>query len=391
MGRRWPWRSACPSGESVVYSFASTGYQPLGGLAQGKDGNFYGTVSAGGAFQQGAFFMLTPAGSYTLLHSFDGTDGGEPEGQLALGGDGNFYGVTLGGGAHDDGTVFKVTPAGVLTVLYSFAGSDGKNPVGGLTLGSDGSFYGTTNAGGSGGLGAVFKITTAGALTTLHSFSSDEGSQPYGALAQGTDGNFYGTTSAGGAHSEGSVFKITPAGSLSVLHSFDPSSEGYTPQAGLVQAADGNFYGTTTTGGSGSKFTTEGTVFRITPAGTLTTLYSFGLINSDGSQNTHGYEPDAALSLGGDGNLYGSTLNGGAFGGGTLFSITTGGSLTTLYTFSGGSGDGAGPDSPLLLAADGNFYGTTENGGVNGGGTGFKLSRRRRCSTPRWRATARWR
>ena len=166
----------------------------------------------------------------------------------------------------------KSTPSGTLTTLYSFAGSDGAQPTAGLVQGSDGNLYGTTSADG----GTVFKITPSGALTTLYNFGGSDGVKPYAGLVQGSDGNFYGTTYYGGENDLGTVFpKITPGGTLTTLHSF-AGGDGAQPGAALVQASDGNFYGTTEFGGVDG--TDVGTVFKITPSGTLTT-YSFDFID----------------------------------------------------------------------------------------------------------------
>ncbi len=229
---------------TVLYPFAS-GYQSPRGLVQASDGNFYGTEGPGGANGLGSVFKVTPAGTLTTIHSFSGSDGENPYGTLVQGTDGSFYGTTYKGGAGGIGTIFRITSSGTLTTLYSFGGSDGARPYAGLVQGTDGNFYGTTNSGGASDNGAVFKITPAGALTTIYSFKGSDGANPYAGLAQGTDGNFYGTTTYGGEASDyGTVFKITPAGALTTLYTFG-WGEGAYPDAGLVQGTDGNFYGTT--------------------------------------------------------------------------------------------------------------------------------------------------
>jgi len=266
-----------------------------------------------------------PAPIFTLLYSFGMTgDGASPYAGLAQGTDGNFYGTTFIGGAYGSyGTVFKITPRGKLTTLHSFDGTDGDQPAG-LVLAIDGNFYGTTEFGGANSNGTVFKITSSGALTTLHSFDRTDGAGPYDAgLVQATDGNFYGTTYQGGADDYGTVFKITPRGKLTTLHSFS-NADGSFPRAGLVQGTDGNFYGTTQEGGAvGSCGDGCGTVFRITPGGTLTTLHSFDL--------TDGEYPLAGLVQGTNGTFYGTADCGGAYGPGcgpyypgTVFSLSVG-------------------------------------------------------------------
>ena len=238
-----------------------------------------------------------------------------------------------------------------------FGGS--ANSTAGLVQGSDGNFYGTTSGGGAYGVcGAVFRVTHGGTLTTLYSFGAGkEGTTPLAGLVQGTDGNFYGTTEFGGAYGVGSVFRITPGGTLITLYSFTGGADGANPYAGLVQGFDRNFYGT-----SGS------TVFRITPGGILTTLYSFK------GKEIAGAGPYGGLVQGTDGNFYGTTEGGGAYGDfGAVFRITPGGKLTTLCSFSGTDGNGAKPYAGLVQGTDGNFYGTTESGGADNAGTVFKL------------------
>jgi uncharacterized repeat protein (TIGR03803 family) len=361
----------------------ATGATPLAGLVQGTDGNFYGTAYNGGSSNCimtaenegcGTVFKVTPEGVLTLLYTFCAqfpcSDGSTPLAGLLQATNGNFYGATSGGGASSIctfgcGTVFKITPAGVLTVLHSFGSTetDGQGP-NGLVQGGDGNLYGTTGGGGTDGRGTVFKITPEGTLTVLHSFCAQagctDGAGPDAALVQGTDGNFYGTTRGGGSSSVcsggcGTVFKITPEGKLTVLHSFD-GTDGSEPRVALVQATDGNFYGTTSEGGASSICSGGcGTVFKITPAGVLTVLHSFG------STETDGQSPEAGLVQGTDGNFYGTTSEGGAGRNGTVFKIMPGGTLTTLHNFdyTGGSY----PEAGLVQGTNGTFYGTTSYGG----------------------------
>jgi len=299
---------------------------------------------------------------FTQLHSFAGNDGvnPQPEGGLIQGSDGNFYGITYNGGSNGDGTVFKITASGSLTTLHSFIGSDGVSADAGLIQASDGNFYGTTAGGGSNNDGTVFKITTSGSFTTVHSFIGSDGDWCVTDLIQAGDGNLYGTTQQGGSSGDGTVFKITTSGSFTLLHSF-LGSDGNEPQAGLVQGSDGNLYGTTAIGGTYG----DGAVFKITTSGSFTTIYSFSGIN--------GYViPGADLFQGSDGNLYGTTYYGGSNNDGTVFKITTGGSLTTICTFSGTNGQNA--EAGLTQGSDGNLYGTTTNGGFNGDGSVFKIA-----------------
>jgi uncharacterized repeat protein (TIGR03803 family) len=191
-----------------------------------------------------------------------------PSAALVGGSDGNFYGTTAYGGANGKGTFFQVTTNGALTILASFNGTNGSYPTAALIQGSDGNFYGTTACGGTNGNnGTVFQMTPAGMLTTLVFFNGTNGGWPLAGLVQATDGNFYGTTLVGGAYNSGTVFQMTSGGALTTLVSFN-SAKGSLPFAGLVQGTNGNFYGTTSLGGGSG----NGTVFRVSPAGALTIL-----------------------------------------------------------------------------------------------------------------------
>src|SRR5579863_292359 len=359
---------------TTLHNFAgrpNDGADPYDALVLGTDGNFYGTTVTGGANNQGTVFRMTPSGTVTILYNFAGYPSGlgGPTARLIQATDGNFYGTTYGTAA--DG-VFKITPSGTLTTLAIFNGQGGPEyPYAGVIEGSDGNFYGTTERGGSNhGNGTVYRITPSGSITTLYSFAciDNSGCQPDAGLVQGSDGSFYGVTREGGPgnNNAGAVFKITSNGSITTVYNFctqNNCDDGGAPYGTLIQASDGNFYGTTTVGGAHS----GGTIFKITPSGTLTTLYSF----CSQSGCADGESPYAALLQGTDGNFYGTTYLGGANRVGSVFQVTPQGTLTTLHSFNGG--DGAGPEGGLVLANDGNFYGTTSTGGSNGHGTVFKL------------------
>ena len=251
------WASSDVNIAAISNAVASQGL--AAGLAVGST-----SVSAalGGVTSPTVTLTVTAQGESVLYSFTGGTDGGSPGAGLIQGSDGNFYGTTQVGGASGYGTVFKVTPAGVETVLYSFGGgTDGSYPYAGLTQGADGNFYGTTEQGGANSLGTIFKVTPAGVETVLWTFGGGtDGHNPYGTLIQGADGNFYGTTFQGGTNNHGTIFEITPAGIETVLYSFGgvPYTDGWFPQGGLIQGADGNFYGTTEAGGANG----YGTVFK---------------------------------------------------------------------------------------------------------------------------------
>ena len=395
------------------------GSYPRAGLVQGSDGNFYGTTQQGGENVIGTVFKMTAAGALTTLVEFTGDlgayKGAYPGASLVQGSDGSFYGTTAGGlqytAGNGHGTVFRMTPGGMLTTLVEFTGTSGPNKGAypgadlvqgsaggaGLVQGPDGHFYGTTRRGGVNDFGTVFKINSAGgtgALTTLGEFTGNQagnkGAYPGAGLVLGSDGDYYGTTSGtdpdprgpGGASfvNNGTVFKIvtngTPAGTtLMTLVEFTGiggDNKGRRPNAGLIQGNDGNFYGTTFGGGANDL----GTVFKMTPAGMVTTLVEF---TGNGVANK-GSLPQLGLVLGSDGNFYGTTFNGGANDLGTVFTIATNGTaqgttLTTLVHFTGTPGKGFNAGAGLVQGSDGQFYGTTIFGGVAASyGTVFKMA-----------------
>jgi uncharacterized repeat protein (TIGR03803 family) len=277
-------------------------------LAQGTDGNLYGVTDGGGVNGYGTIFKMTTAGALTTLYNFASTDGASPYAGLILATDGNFYGTTNYGGAYDSGTIFRISAEGTLTTLHSFSGADGFGPQASLIQATDGNFYGATSWGGTTscinidgqGCGTVFKITPAGALTVLHNFKGTDGAQPRCALVQGTDGNFYGTTVLGGSKGYGTVFEVTSSGAFTTVYNFCSRAncvDGANPEAGLILGTDGKFYGTTDQGGKGH----EGTVFSLTPGGKLTIFYHFSFGMTLG-------QPEAGLVQATDGSFYGATL-----------------------------------------------------------------------------------
>jgi uncharacterized repeat protein (TIGR03803 family) len=370
-----------------LFSFDASGTNgayPEANLTLGPDGNFYGTTESGGATTNGTIFKVTTNGSLTTLVNFNGTNGANPLAALTLGTDGNFYGTTEYGGntignsgldaGLGGGTVFQMTTNGTLTTLVNFAATNGANPHGGLTWDPDGNLYGTTANGGSYGDGILFQLTTGGAFTTLTNFNGANGANPFAGLTLGPDGNFYGTTQSGGSAGYGTVFEWATNGTLTTLANFDGTNNGVAPQTGLTLGPDGNLYGTTSDSylfayvipgyGTINIPSGNGTIFQVTTNGTLTTLVDF-------DNYTAGITPNAALTVGPDGNFYGVTYLGGGNNLGTIFRVTTNGTLTTLVSFD--NSNGAYSLAGLTLGPDNNLYGPATAGGAGGNGTVFKF------------------
>jgi len=369
--------------ETVLYSFGEypDGANPVANPVLGKKKNLYGTTRYGGAYNAGTVFEVTPSGTEKVLHSFEvtGTDGYYPYAGLIVDKKRNLYGTTADGGTigtNGAGTVFELTPSGTETILHVFQanGTDGYLPSADLVMDKLGNLYGTTYYGGAYGYGTVFELTPTGTETILHSFNYDgtDGYYTQAALALDKHGNLYGTTPAGGAYGFGMVFKLTPTGTETILHSFLPEgTDGCNPLSSPILDKKGNLYGTT----QGCGAYGEGTVFKLTPLGSETILYSFG------SNGTDGYLPYGSLIFDKKGNLYGTTNSGGAYRFGTVFKLTPSGTETILHSFNPGNGtDGYMPSGDsLLLDKEGNLYGTTALGGGyscngNGCGTVYKVT-----------------
>lgn len=306
-----------------------------------------------------------PAPAMQTLHKFSPTNSAPqfPLGRLVEGKDGCFYGTTILGGSQSNGVVFKMTAIGELTVLCAMSATNGWGCLNGLTFGSDGDLYGAASAGGLDDQGTIFKITTNGVLTRLFSFtgtnaiSATNGGRPDGPLVV-MAGEFYGVTEYGGSYGRGTVFRVTTNGALTTLFSF-ASTNGIAPCGGLVVGGNNNLYGMTSFGGTNGGTEGYGTVFRITTNGSLTTL-----VNFDG---TNGLAPDGRLTLGSDGNFYGITRLGSPYGlvdyggssnRGSIFRMTPDGAVTNLVFFSDTNGNGNTPYS-LTQGRDGKLYGAT--------------------------------
>ncbi len=349
---------------SVLDTFTGAdGKGPTGSLVLDAQGNLYGAAFEGGAYGAGTVFKVDTTGAVTVLYSFTGTggDGVTPIG-VVLDAQGNLYGSTSGGGAFGNGTVFKVDTTGAETVLYSFtgAGGDGADPSGGLVLDAEGSLYGTTNFGGAYYLGTVFKVDASGHETVLYSFTYGVDGRYPDSVVLDAQGNIYGTTFRGGTDNNGTVFKVDASGHETVLHSFGKRPDGALPSGGLVLDAQGNLYGTTGGGGEiycGQGYDGCGTVFKMDTSGNETLLYSFSYCCGVGKF------PRGGVVLDAQGNLYGTTLNGGFYDKGTVFMLDTNGYESVLHSFSGRNGDGQWPYAGVALDAQGNLYGTTTLGG----------------------------
>ncbi len=354
---------------TTVYSFAgSDGDLPEGGVIQATDGNFYGTTASGGLNGLGTVFQLTAGGTLTTLYAFAGSDGVSPQASLVQASDTKLYGTTNTGGSSSNGTVFRIDTAGTLNTIHNFTGTDGSNPVGALIQATDGKLYGVTYSGGSGSHGTAYRVdtTVSGGFASLHSFNNTEGAEPDGGMAQGTDGNLYagaldGGANGGGANGGGTFFRMDTSGNVVDKHDFGGASQGYEPEAGVIQASDGNFYGATYRGGSSAM----GTIFKMDALGNVTVLHNFTGIGTDGAN------PGTTLVQANDGKLYGTTANGGTSGLGTVFRIDTAGTLTTLHSFN--DTDGVSPAGSMIQAIDGKLYGMTTYGGNNEGGTVYRV------------------
>ncbi len=356
----------------AIYTFTggADGQNPYAGLLAYGD-KVYGTALTGGEFGCGTVFEVDPkTGAETTVHTFGGgtSDGCMSYGALIRDSAGNLYGTTLtGGSGSNSGTVFRIDPSGGETVLHAFTGADGAYPTGGLVADDAGNFYGTTGGGGPALCGTVFRIDATGRLTTLYSFSGrPDGNRPLGTLVL-ERARLYGVTGSGGASNFGTVFELAPGSpwTETIMYSFMGEADGDDPIGGLAADGAGNLYGATFCGGNGFTGATclagSGVVFKLNIAARQeTVLHTFGITTTDGNEPGAGVVRDSA------GNLYGSTLFGGAGGFGTVFKMDSGGNLTVLHKFTG-QADGGRPSFVIvtpkgrLLGED--SYGTQFNSG----------------------------
>jgi uncharacterized repeat protein (TIGR03803 family) len=354
---------------SVLYNFGSGSGSPpefpVGAIAQGRDGSLYGTTNSGGANNAGTVFKITPAGKLLVLYSFCSqascADGSTPLGGLTLRPDGHFIGTTSAGASHNAGTIFDISQTGTLTTLYTFTnGTDGGAPRAAPILGPDGEFYGTTTTGGApSSCGSIYRLGAT--FSVLHDFNRVLGCEPLVPLVLGMDGNFYGTTIGGGMTGLGVIFKATYRPGLAPLFTVLNNLDGTTlasPQAPLIEGSDGNFYGTTSGGGPGN----NGVIFKMTPSGSVSVLH-----NLNGT--TDGSGPLTGLVQATDGNFYGTASVGGSTSGdcigegcGTLFQVTPAGGFLVLNTFD--SFTGSAPSSSPFQHTNGLLYGEASTGGL---------------------------
>ncbi len=356
----------------MLHAFSGAdGSQPLAKLIQGTDGSFYGTTQSGGANGLGTIFKIDSTGNQTVLHSFNGSDGFGPIVGLTQGSDGNFYGIAIGGpGGY--GTAFRIDSLGNFAILHSFSATEGSGQYSSLIQGADGFLYGMSQTGGQNGGGTAFRLDTAGNVTVLHSFPSCSdvgnpgGCQPRAGLAQASDGNFYGTTYWGGINGQGTIFKMDSGGQITILHAFN-FSDGSSPLAPVIQAKDGFLYGTASSGGPGSN---GGEVFKIDLNGTFSVLHAF--------DSPDGFEPETGLLEDADGYFYGITPTGGVSSSslslGVIYRIDAQGNVTVLHSFDAAQPGSYYPRGGIVRGSDGNFYGVAQAGGANQAGIVFKLA-----------------
>jgi uncharacterized repeat protein (TIGR03803 family) len=358
----------------ALYSFtgAADGGDPFPAVIRDAAGNLYGTTDYAGTSFAGVVFKVSKTGQETALYNFCSlsgcTDGQYPYAPLVRDAAGNLYGTTQYGGTSNLGVVFKLSATGKETVLHSFTGgADGVYPYGGLFRDAAGNLYGTTESGGTSNLGVVFKISKTGKETVLHSFTgaANDGGEPLSSgFHMDAKGNLYSVASHGGTAGEGVLYKLSPKGKLTVLHSFTAgTTDGCYPYGTPAVDAHGNMYGGT--GGCGTS--NLGVVWKVSKNGTETILHNFAGA-SDGQSPLAGVILDAA------GNIYGTTNTGGASGFGTAFEVNKNGKFTLLHTFTGGT-DGKYLYGGLILDPKGRIYGTTINGGTGGYGTVWRITK----------------
>jgi uncharacterized repeat protein (TIGR03803 family) len=362
------------AGFETVFQLTQDGAEPLAIPVQGADGAFYGTTSTGGRYSLGTLYRLMPSGEKTTLADFDGLTGAFPQSELVQGPDGSLYGTALGGGDSGWGTVFKYTADGQLIRLVSFDLSNGASPTAGLTFGPDGALYGITPLGCQSGIGGLFRLTTDGQMTLLLSFESDSfatlNAAPHYALTLANDGWLYGATGSGGSTGAGQLFKLNTAGQVVVLAELQAAT-GEHPNSPLTLGPDGNFYGST--GYSPNNENAGGTVYRLTPSGSVTAIAKFSI---PAKLNPYGTIPAGRLAVGTDGNLYGVTTGSLLLTTGRvaeLYRLTLGGQLTKIKAFWQQQGF-LRPIPGVVAARDGALYGGFAGAGYIAKGSIYRMT-----------------
>jgi uncharacterized repeat protein (TIGR03803 family) len=351
---------------ATLVSFnGSNGEFPYASLISDHSGNLYGTTFGGGTSGKGTIFHLdTASATLSTLASFAGVNGAFPSTKLMIDAAGNLLGTTEQGGFANWGTIYRLEPnTNTLTSLASFDFTNGAYPVAALISDPTGNLYGTTYNGGIDASGTVFRLDANHAISALVSFSGPIGRYPAAGLTADSAGTFYGTTSDGGAGLYGTIFQFDAmTNEITTLAEFNGINGGSPWRGELIEDNEGNLYGTTEIGGASNL----GTVFRLdTNTNTLTTLASFMGLN--------GALPNSGLIIDAAGNLYGTTLAGGSSNRGTVFRLEVGTNmLTTIVSFNGTNG--ASPYAGLIADAVGNLYGTTVDGGANDQGTIFSIT-----------------
>lgn len=382
--------------DKVLHSFGGSGdgIAPLGNIVFDSEGNIYGTTSSGGALFAGTVFELKQRGDGAwvdvVLHSFgEGTDGAQPAAGLMMDANGNLYGTTQNGGLHGYGTVFELErlPGGGWRekLLHSFplSETEAMNPESGLVMDPAGNLYGTSYNGGIHGYGTAYELSpnSDGGWTerVIHSFNYNghDGSQPKSGLVFDAQGNLYGAAYQGGIHYAGAAFELSPRGDGAwdeqVIHSFGNGTDGMTPRSELIFDTAGNLYGTTYYGGIHQ----SGTAFELSPRGdgtwTEKVLHSF-----NGDNRSDGAYPLAALLMDSNGNMFGTTLQGGIHNEGTIFELSPeengDWAETILHSFNGNGSDAAGPAGAMIMDSNSDLYGTTEGGGIRASGAAFEIT-----------------
>jgi uncharacterized repeat protein (TIGR03803 family) len=337
----------------------TNGQYPSGYLAMDGKGNVYGTTP-------GTIWKYSPTGGFTTLFA---PSTGPGFNGVILDSQGNLWGSTGSGGTNGNGTIFEFTTAGVFNTVFDFDGTNGAGP-NPLVFDSQGNLWGSTGGGGTNGDGTLFKYSPAsGDLTNPLDFTGGSTTEPVGSVTFDSQGNLYGVTYGGGTDGFGSLWEYSSQGVFTTLVNFT-GLNGEIPMAGVTLDGKGNIYGTTYEGGAGAipPASGNGSVWKYSlQTGELTTLYSFT------ASGTTGYGPVGAVTLDANGNLYGTTLEGGTYGDGVVWEYSpTTGVLTDLVNFNGANGEN--PESTLVLDSLGNLWGTTHQGGAVGYGTVFELT-----------------